>query len=394
MVKYKCVLIDETKNTFTRVIEAENELALMSKIKQFNYFLVSKEEVKVEKKIIKKLRVKDLIVFCRQLSIMLQSGITIIKAIDILAQKADNKSAKQVYDNIYEAMQKGQTLSIAMKFQEVFPDILLSMVEAGEVSGSLENNLARMGEHFEKENRLNNKVKGALMYPIVLAIVATVVVILLVTMVLPTFFSLYDGQELPLPTQIIVGFSNFLTNNWLITILFIGLLVLVIPVIGKISSVRKTLDTWKLNMPIVGKLNRTIYSARCARSFASLYSSGLDMIDILRMLSNILGNVVIQEKFQTVIAKVSRGEFISLSMQDIKIFDPMFTSMVYIGEESGSLDTILNTAADYFDEEADTATTRLVGLIEPLMMIVMGLVIGFIVIAIMLPMYGMMGNIQ
>ncbi|MEG0076400.1 type II secretion system F family protein [Anaerorhabdus sp.] len=394
MKVFKCVLIDKNKKKVTRIIEAENEQSLLLKIKQMEYFLVSKEEVVKETKAIRKMKAKDLIIFCRQISVMLNSGITIIRAINILESKSSNPKTKIIYERIYELMQKGNSLSVAMREQQVFPNILINMVEAGETGGILEINLAKMGEHFEKENKLNNKIKGAMMYPIILSIVAIIVVIFLVTMVLPTFFELYAGQELPLITQILVAVSNFLTKYWAFVIAAVAILIMVVPIICKLRPIRTRIDKFKLYAPVIGKLNQTIYSARCARGFATLYASGLDMIELLRMVSLIIGNVVIQDKFQDVIQKVSRGEYISTSLEDAKVFDPMFTSMVYIGEESGSIDTILESAADYFDEEADAASTRIVSLLEPLMIIIMALIIGFIVAAVMLPMYGMMQYIS
>ncbi len=394
MKTFKCVLIDKNKKKVTRIIEAENEQSLLLKIKQMEYYLVSKDEVVKETKAIKKMKPKDLIIFCRQISVMLESGITIIKAIHILEAKSTNPKTKVVYERIYESMQKGNSLSTAMKAQEVFPNILINMIEAGETGGIVEKNLAKMGEHFEKENKLNNKIKSAMMYPMILSIVAIVVVIFLVTLVLPTFFELYEGQDLPVITQILVSFSNILTKYWMIVLGGVAIIGMCIPIICKLKPVRFAIDSFKLNGPVVGKLNRTIYSARCARGFATLYASGLDMIELLRMVSIIIGNVVIEEKFQDVIQKVSRGEYISTSLEDTAVFDPMFTSMVYIGEESGSIDTILDSAANYFDEEADAASTRLVSLLEPIMMIIMALVIGFIVAAVMLPMYGMMQHIS
>ena len=394
MAKYKCVVMDNTRKHVTKYVEADNDQALLVKLKSENLYLISKEKTGSQEAQKKKLSIKDTIIFCRQLSIMLQSGITVIKGISILESKTENVKTRQIYTNIYEAIQKGHSLSAALREQEVFPEMVVNMVEAGEVSGTLEGNLTKMAEHYEKENKLNNKIKNAMLYPVILAIVATIVVIILVAFVLPTFFQMYNGQELPWPTQVVVSCSNFITSNWFICIIFVALLVVGIPSLLTIPSIRYEFDKMKLNLPIAGKLIRTIYSARCARTFASLYASGLDMIELLKMVSKVLGNTYVQDKFVTVIQKVSRGELISLSLQEMKIFDPMFTSMVYVGEESGAMDSILNKAADYFDEEADAATTRLVGLVEPLMIVTMGIIIGFIVISIMMPMYGMLETIQ
>lgn len=390
MKKFRVVIIDAEGKQIKTVIDAASEHDLFSRIKEQNAHLLSFEEIVPERASVSKLKTKDLIIFTRQLSIMLQSGITVIKAMSIIEEKADSKKIKKVYADIYEHMQKGNSLSSSMRVQRCFPDMLVSMVEAGEASGALEDNLAKMADHFENENKLNNKVKGAMTYPIVLGIVAIAVVLFLITSVLPTFVDMYEGQPLPWPTQFLMNLSAFISNNFVILIVIVAFIVTSIPLIVNIPAVRYKIDTWKLTMPIFGKLNRTIYSARCARTFASLYSSGLDMIELLRMCAKVLNNVVITESFNTVIQKVSRGELVSVSIEQTKLFDPMFTSMIFIGEESGSIDSILVKAADYFDEESETATQRMVSLIEPIMMVIMAIMIGFIVVSMLLPMFGMM----
>jgi type IV pilus assembly protein PilC len=389
MSEYRCTLIGADRKRVVRNIEADDEQTLLLKTKELGYFLLDKEVVPPPVKVIKTLAVKDLIIFCRQMSVMIQSGVTIIKAIDILTQKTYNKKTKAVYSSIYEMLQKGNSLSQSMNAQNVFPQMLINMVAAGESSGILETNLAKMAEHFEKENRLKNKVRGALVYPIILSIVCIIVVLFLVTKVLPTFFTLYEGHELPVPTQILVNISKGLTNNWILILFIVGLCVIGIPILNRIPAVRYWLDSMKLSLPYFGKLNRTIYSARCARAFSSLYASGIDIIDMLRMIASVIGNTVIEKKFDDVISKVSRGEYISTSMDDLHVFDPMLISMIFIGEESGSIDSILSKAADYFDEESDTATSRLVGVLEPVLIVIMALIVGFIAVAVMLPLYGM-----
>ncbi len=393
-MEFRCELIDENNRRKKQVIEADNEQLLLLKVKQMNCYLVSKEEIEVYAQPRGSIKVKELIIFCRQMSVMLQSGVTLVRAVNIMQMKSSVGKTSRMYQDMYEALQKGNSLYGAMNSLNCFPELLLNMVKAGEASGTLDSNLSKMAEHFEKEHRLQNKIKGALTYPMILASMTVAIVLLLVTFVLPTFFNLYAGQELPLPTRIVVGVSNFITGNWISIIIFIVICVFTFPLLRKIPKIARLIDGFKLNAPMIGKLNRVIYSARCARTFSSLYSSGLDMIELLKMLGGILVNKVIEDGFEVVVEKVSRGELISTSLIEMNIFDPMFTSMVFIGEESGSMETILIKAADYFDEEAEAATTRLVGMLEPLLIIIMGLVVGFIVVAIMMPMYGMLQHVQ
>lgn len=395
MKKYRCTVIDEEGKTLQRLFEAENELELLQKIKQASCLTASFEEVEVAKTIVKKLKIKELIVLCRQLSIMLQSGITVIKAIDILEQKSERGRTRHIYAMIYESLQKGNSLSTAMEEQGVFPTMLISMVRNGEAGGVLEENMEKMAEHFEKENKLKNKIRNATMYPIILSVVSIAVVIFLMSVVMPSFLSMYENYtNLPWPTKVVMAISQFMTNHWLMIVLGAGVAVFAVQGLMKVPSVRYFVDNLKLTLPILGRLNRTVYSSRCARSFATLYASGVQMIDLLSMTARLLGNAVIEEGFVYVVQKVSRGELISTALTDLGLFDPMFTSMVYIGEESGALDEILNKAADYFDEEADAAIQKMISFLEPALIVVLALVIGFIIIAVMLPMYGAMGTIS
>jgi type IV pilus assembly protein PilC len=389
MAQYRCTLVDSVGKQTVRTIEADNEQALTQKAKELGLFLMDSKEIQKASVAIKTIPNKDLIIYCRQMSVMIQSGITIIRAISILTEKTENKKTKQIYSNIYEMLQKGHSLADAMTAQNCFPSLLINMISAGEATGTLEKNFTKMAEHFEKENKLTNKVKGALMYPIILGIVTLGVVILLMVKVLPTFFELYAGHTLPLPTRILVAVSNFMTTYWYVLAGIAVGIIFGVPALKKIPSIHRRMDARKLKIPYIGKLNRTIYSARCARSFASLYASGIDVIPMLKMIGATCGNMVIEEGFQDVVQKVSKGSYISTAMEEMHVFDPMLMSMIYIGEESGSIDSILDRAADYFDEESDTATSRMVGIIEPVMIVVMALVVRFIAIAVMMPLYGM-----
>lgn len=392
--KYSCSVVDENGKSLRKIFEAENETELFTKIKQGNLLLVSSEELEVAQTVVKKLKVKELILFCRQLSIMLQSGITVIKAIDILEQKSQRPRTRHVYALIYESLQKGNSLSTSMEEQGVFPTMLINMIRNGEAGGVLEENLGKMADHYEKDNKLRNKVRSASMYPIILMCVSLVLVLFLMTVVMPQFLTMYEGYtDLPLPTVIVMGISSFITQNWVGIIIAVIIAVFVVQALMKVPAVRYFIDNLKLTMPIIGKLNRTIYSSRCARNFATLYASGVQMIDLLSMTATMIGNAVIEEGFSFVIQKVSRGELISTALNDLGMFDPMFTSMVFIGEESGALDNILNKAADYFDEEADAAIQKMVALLEPTMIVFMGIMVAFIILAVMLPMYGAMGTI-
>ena len=376
------------------VFSAANVDDLKKTIKERNLYLIDYREINPKEVIGKKLGVKQLVIFSRQMSTMLASGIPIIQALDMLQSKVDNKKARDVFRSIYEDVQKGNSLSDSMLAQRgAFPELLTNMVRAGEVGGTLDQSLSRMSSHFEKEAKLASKIRSASIYPMILAVVSVAVVLMLVTFVLPTITAMFDESQMPWTTKIILAFSNFLLNNWLMLIFGIVFLVVAVHFSLKIPSIRIGVDKLKLRLPIFGKLNRTVYSARCARAFASLYSSGVQTLDMIETAGKVLNNTYLEQKFLFVLEVVSRGDLISMAIEQTNEFDNMLSSMIFIGEESGSLGEILESTADYFDGEADAALQRMVAMIEPIMIIVLGLVIGFIIVSIIQPIFAMYGTL-
>jgi type IV pilus assembly protein PilC len=250
-----------------------------------------------------------------------------------------------------------------------------------------------MSEHYEKEQKLNNKIRTASIYPAILGVVSVAVILMLVTFVLPTITGMFDPENIPWTTRIILGFSNFVTTNWVAILATLFMLIVGFRLALKIPKVKIEFDKMKLYLPIFGRLNSTIYSARAARAMASLYSSGVQTIDMLETTSRVLNNAYLEDKFYGVIEEVTKGELISKAIQNTGEFDTMLSSMIFIGEESGSLGEILNSTADYFDNEADSALARMIAMIEPIMLIVLGVIIGFIVVSIIQPIFQMYESI-
>jgi type IV pilus assembly protein PilC len=363
---------------------------LKKTVKEKNLYLIDYHEVNPRESVGTRLKIKHLVIFSRQMATMISAGIPIIQALDMLQSKAENKRSKEVFRNVFEEVQKGNSISDAMMSQHgAFPDLLTNMVRAGELGGTLDKSLMRMSSHFEKEAKLSSKVRSASIYPAILAFISVFVVLLLVTFVLPTITAMFDQSKMPWTTKIILGFSHFLINNWLGIILFLFFAIVGFRFALKIRSVRVFVDKMKLRLPIIGKLNKTVYSARCARAFASLYSSGVQTLDMIETTGRVLNNAFLEEKFESVLEAVSRGELISKAIEATGEFEQMLSSMIYIGEESGSLGDILNSTADYFDDEADSAIQRMISMIEPIMIIVLGIIIGFIVVSIIQPIFQM-----
>ncbi len=372
-------------------INAEDERDFMAQVSQKGLTNLKYEEKDVKSsKTIKKFNTKDLAFMCRQLAAMLTSGLTLVKALDILSKEMPTEQAKEVWQSIYENVQKGESFSTALEqYRGVFPEFLISMVAAGESSGSLDTIMQRMSDHYQKENKMNNTIKGAMTYPIILGVLCIVIIIAMFTFIMPTFAGLYESpDDMPAFTKIMMAFSDSLVNFWFIYIAVIAGIIFAITYVMKIPATRLKWDKLIIKGPGWGPLVVKIYTARFARTLSSLYSSGIPMVECLQRSSSILGNRYIDELFENVVDEVKQGETLSASIQRTEIFDSMFCSIIFVGEESGALDTILAKTAEYYDEEADSAVARLVGMLEPVMIIVMGVAVCMLLLAVFPALYG------
>lgn len=273
----------------------------------------------------------------------------------------------------------------------MFPHLLVSMVEAGELTGNLDEILKRMSEHYEKENRINSKIKGAMVYPIILSIVAIGVVIFLLIFIMPTFIGLFtsSGIALPLPTRILLSFSYFIKKFWYLFLILISIVGFLLKNLMNIDSGKRAFDRLLFKLPIIGGSITNIITSRFTRTLSSLLSSGIPIIPSLEAAANVTNNMVVKDGIERVVYDIKKGISLAKLLKDMKVFPPMMISMVSIGEESGSLDEMLSKTADFYDEELETAIQKMVSMLEPLMIIVMSIIIGFIVIAMILPMFEM-----
>lgn len=372
-------------------INAEDEREFSVKLKEKGHVLISYEEKEIgAKKTVKKFKTKELAFNCRQLAAMLTSGLTLVKALDILSKEQPTEASKEIWQNVYENVQKGESFSASLEVHKgVFPEFLISMVSAGESSGSLDVIMQRMSDHYAKENKMNNTIKGAMTYPLVLLFLCLAIVVLLFTFIMPMFADMFESPEaMPPLTRVMMSFSDSLVDYWFV---YVG--VIVAAVYGaiyalKIPSTRLKWDKFIIKGPAFGPLVVKIYTARFSRTLASLYSSGIPMVECLQRSSAILGNRYISQCFENVVDEVKQGETLSASITRTEIFDSMFCSIIYVGEEAGALDTILQKTSDYYDEEADSAVSRLVGLLEPVMIIIMGVAVGLVVASVLPALYG------
>ena len=374
---------------------AEDVNDFLEKIHEKGLFCSSYKETTSKKSgTLHKFKTKELSYNCRQLSAMLTSGLTLVRSLDILYKEQEKDSAKQVFRDIYEEVQKGTAFSDALKMQQgAFPDFMVSMVQAGESSGSLDVIIRRLEQYYDKQNKLNNKIKSSMMYPIILAVLCLAVVILLFTFIMPTFKDLLTEEDMQGLTGALFAITDSLTGYWYI---YIGVVLAVVFLTFyglKIPDVRYKFDKAICKIPKAGKLVLKVYTGRFARTLSSLYSSGIPMVEALERSASVLNNSYIQKAFITVIDEVKQGEQLSVSIQRTGIFESMFCSILFVGEESGALDTILEKSADFYEDESDEAIQRLVGIIEPVMIIVMGAAIGTVIAGILPAIYNSMENI-
>ena len=386
---------DAAGNIRKGVMSAEDEQEFLAKIREKGMYVTDYKERQSSAKTVKKFRTKDLAFATRQMAAMLASGLTLVKALDILCKEQESEAARNVWRDVYENVQKGESFSDALEVHgSVFPTLLTSMVGAGEASGQLDVIMQRLSDYYANQNKISNTIKSAMVYPAILAILTVAVVIGVFVFIMPAFEDLYqDKSQMPTLSRIMMNIGKFMVKHWLFLILGLAALIFVAIYLLKLPSTRLKWDRFIIKGPGFGKLVVKIYTARFAQTMASLYSSGLPMVECLKRSADTLNNSYISMKFRDIIDEVKSGETLSSSIQRADIFDSMFCSIIFVGEESGALDDILKKTADYYDEEADSAVKRLCALLEPVMLIIMGVVIGLVCGAFFPALYDSIGQI-
>lgn len=376
-------------------MQAEDVNDFLDKINEKGLFCSSYKETNSKgDKNIYKFKTKELSFNCRQLSAMISSGLTLVKALDILYKEQPKEATKRVFREVYDEVQKGRSFSDALKMQDgAFPEFFISMIAAGEASGQLDVIMKRLEDHYAKEGKLANKIRGAITYPIILLVLLIAVIIILAVKVFPIFRDM-AGDNANAIAKFLFAFSDSLMAHWYVYLLVAGIVIFVITYLMKIDTVRLKWDKFIIKMPMVGKLLVKVYTGRFARTLSSLYSSGIPMVEALERSSKILGNTYIVKSFETVVDEVKQGDQLSAAIQRTGIFESMFCSIIYVGEESGALDSILEKTSEFYEEESDSAIGQLVGMIEPIMLIIMGVVIGLVLAGVFPLLYSGLGDIE
>lgn len=336
----------------------------------------------------KKIPARDMSVFCRQFASILKAGVSVINALEMLAEQTENKKLKEAIVNTQSNVEKGENLSDSMRQNDAFPSILIDMVRAGEASGSLENSLTRMAIQFEKDAKLNGIVKKAMMYPIVLICVMIGVVIVMLTFVIPSFMTMFEDldSELPATTKAILAMSNSLKNYWYIYIIVVVGIVVGIQMYKRTDNGRHNLDKLKLKIPVFGLLQTKSACASFARTMSTLLQAGMPMIDALEISASTMKNVLFYDGLEKVKNGVSLGLPLSNQLKATGLFPAMVVHMVGIGEETGNVEEMLTNSATYYEEEVEVQTQTLTSLMEPIIIVLMAFVVVLLIMAIYQPM--------
>jgi len=333
---------------------------------------------------------KDVAIFTRQFSTMIDAGLPLVQCLEILASQQDNKTFQKVLIRIRQDVEGGATLAAALKKEtKTFSELYANMVEAGETGGILDTILNRLAAYIEKSITLKKRVKSAMIYPSTIVAVALVVVVFLLLFVIPTFKSMFEGfgATLPLPTRIVLGLSNLVRQYFIF-----GVAGMIGAVVGlryyyKTPAGRKRIDTLLLKAPVFGILLRKVAVAKFTRTLGTLISSGVAILDGLEITARTAGNKVVEEAIMKTRVSIAAGKTIAAPLKETTVFPPMVVQMIAVGEQTGALDSMLAKIADFYDEEVDTAVANLTSLLEPLLMVFLGVIIGGVVIAMYLPIF-------
>ena len=343
----------------------------------------------------KKVKDKDLAVFCKQFSAVLNAGVTIISALEMMSEQLENKTLKRALQEAQSYVQKegkSGTLADAFKLNpKVFPPIMINMTAAGEMSGNLEICFDRLTTHFETANALHSKVKGAVTYPIVILIVVAAVVAVLLVGVIPQFSQMFDdlGSELPAATQMLVNLSNFLQHKWYILVIIVAAIVFGLKAFGKTEPGSLMYAKIGIKFPLFGNLTIKSAAATFSRTMATLMASGISLIDAVEQVAKMINNRIIREALLDAKTQIAKGVPLSKPLRDCGIFPPMLPQLTKIGEETGNIEDMMDKVADYYEMEVNDATDALTAAMEPLIIVIMGVVVGGIVMAIYSPMLSM-----
>ena len=396
--KYKAINSEGQRIEGSQSADSESQVREMLLSNQYYPLSIEKENSKNKSSFSfnRKVKLKDIAVFCRQFYVMLDSGLSIGKTLNILIEQGEKPKLREALIGVNSDIKRGETLANSMrKRKDVFPNLLTSMIDAGERSGNLDIILKRMAEYYEKETKIRGKIKSAMIYPIVLGVVAIIAITFILTFVMPTFVQMFEENNVDLPTstKMVLGTSKMLGKYGIIIFLILVTAIILLGKYLKSEEGQYKLSIINLKIPVIKKLTQKIIVSRFTRTMGIVSSSGMSLVTSLEIVASVVGNKIAEKELLKVKEKVLKGEGLGDSIMKIKIFPPMLASMVKVGEEAGSLDSILDKTADFYDDELEREIKTATALIEPSMIVLMGIIIGFLLISILTPMFKMYNSI-
>ncbi|HLI49228.1 MAG TPA: type II secretion system F family protein [Chthonomonas sp.] len=401
---FQYTVSDATGNVRTGTSEAESEEILTRRLQEQGFRVTTIKKTGKARGTTSgtgfgRVKLRDVAIFCRQFSTMIDAGVSLVRTLDVLGEQTQNPKLRRIIKEIQVEVEGGSTLSKAMaKYPAVFNNLFIGLIRAGEVGGVLEESLQRLAHFLEKDMELRRKVKSALTYPTIVVIVAVLIVLGLTTFIVPKFIDLFKDlgvKELPWMTQVLVDFSNFLKSECYIGLLIIFLVWFSIKMLGRTRPGRRFIDRFKISwIPVFSKLIHKVTLARFARTLSTLLSAGVPILQAMETVAGAVGNVIVSDAIMAARARIREGERIKDPLEKSRLFPPMVVHMISIGEESGSLDHMLTKVADFYEGEVDAQLQSLTAAIEPIMIVFLGFCVGFIVIALFMPLIQVVSNLS
>lgn len=398
---YKCKVLNELGSKQNVTMEANDEISLKALLKRQGYILIHSSIVKEKKPntflaVSSKVKITEVIAFLRQFAVMIKATIPISESLNVLRNQKHTKAFKKVLMQVYYDVQSGVLLSEAFaKHPKVFPDFVTNMVAIGEESGQLESVLTSLASYYENDRIIKRKAKSAMTYPMILVVLTIIVFFFITLFILPQFQSTISelGGEVPTITKVIMGISDFIRSNILFIIIGAVVIILLIYLFFKTNKGKYIKDWLKLKIPFIGAISKNLITARFSRAFIILLGSGMTITDCLDNLKKMLGNRVFQDKFAYTIAEVKRGRRIAQAMENTKIFPPILSEMINVGERSSNLEEVLASTTTYFDDMVNQSITRATTALEPIMIVILGVVVGVVILSVLLPIIALMQSI-
>jgi len=381
----------------TATVEAATAQDVVAQLRRQRMTVVKVDENAKAKKVKGSIKMRDIVIFTRQFATMINAGLPLVQALDILAKQTENKVLAATTRDIVFDVESGHTVADALgKHPKAFSELYVNMVAAGEAGGILDTILMRLATFMEKNDALVRKVKGAMIYPAVIMSVAVIAIAVLLLFVIPVFETMFAGVglALPLPTRIVIGASDFLRSYWWAIIAVAVAGVWMFRRYYATSGGKLTIDKLMLKFPVLGDVLRKSAVSRFTRTLGTLISSGVSILDGLEITAKTAGNRVIQDAIMQSRASIAGGDTIAAPLQKSAVFPPMVISMIAVGEQTGGLDEMLSKIADFYDEEVDAAVSGLLSLLEPVMIVFLGVIVGGMVVAMYLPIFDMINAVQ